>query len=190
MNSVSLHPIVAFPTSGCVPCPVEGGVGWQGPATGISSTWESEIASITEIEKVTYSFGTLWADERVGGGRRFEYVARKDCGCLDRHGSFSLSPTTFFPRGYRARHIQQTSSASYPKYCLAPKRFGKAWSTVGLTANEIKKQCTKVIAYDRGHVSVNALRFDHILTDILSKSSWYLPIILTMMHNRSKNRTT
>ncbi len=138
---------------------MEGGVGWQGDPHLINSTWETEIQSQTTIKKITYSFGTLWADTKVRGGRRFSYVARKDCGIFDRHGSFTMSPTSFLG-GYVNRELQQTSTASYPKYCLGPLRDGKPWSTEGMNQAEIKETCAEIISYDRGHL-VPANHLDH-----------------------------
>jgi len=107
-----------------------------------------------------YSFGTLHVDANARGAVRFEYVARRDCGCLGRHGAFSLAPTSTFPGGAADRDMQQFTGKTYPKYCLSPTRDGAAWSTEGLSAREIRDQCVQTAAYDRGHM-IPANHFDH-----------------------------
>ena len=71
------------------------------------------------VGPLSYSFGMLWID-RSKSVLRFKYVARKDCGCLDRHGSFTLAPVTSFPNKEKDVDIQQYSTRSYPKYALTP----------------------------------------------------------------------
>ena len=99
------------------------------------------------------------------GAVRFEYVARKDCGRLDRHGAFFLAPSSAFPNGAADRDMQQFTGRAYPKICLEPQRAGAAWSTIGLSSREIKDQCALVEAYDRGHM-IPANHFDHDLGTI------------------------
>ena len=107
----------------------------------------------------------LWIDRSKRGVLRFKYVARKDCGCLDRHGSFTLAPVTSFPNKEKDVDIQQYSTRSYPKYCLDPLRSNKPWSTEGLSASQIKDQCNSKLAYDRGHL-IPSNHLDHSETQI------------------------
>ena len=130
-------------------CPTAGQAGWQGDAPVLSSTISSNAAIHGPLE---YSFGKLWVDGNAKGVSRFEYVARRDCGRLDRHGSFKIDRTR--------KAIQQKTGRAYPKYCHAPRRGGKPWSLTGLSMSEIKDQCTSVSSYDRGHL-IPANHFDH-----------------------------
>ena len=129
-------------------CPKAGQAGWQGDARIIKSTFDGESL----IGPLDYSFGSLWIDPMARGASRFQYTARADCGSHDRHGSFKVDS--------KYRNIQQTTGRSYPKYCIAPQRGGKPWSLDGLNSAEIRDQCSKWVAYDRGHL-VPANHFDH-----------------------------
>ena len=129
-------------------CPTKGQTGWQGDARIITSTTSSNSAIHGPL---TYSFGTLWVDAEAKGVSKFEYIARQDCGRLNRHGSFKID------RSQKA--IQQTTGRAYPKHCYAPKRGGKPWSLDGLSSSEIKDQCLSVSSYDRGHL-IPANHFD------------------------------
>lgn len=129
-------------------CAKEGDAGWQGDARVVGSTFDD----VSLIGPMEYSFGKLWIDPLARGASRFQYTARRDCGSLDRHGSFKVDA--------KHKKIQQTTGRSYPKYCVAPKRGGEPWSLDGLNSGEIKDQCSKYVAYDRGHL-VPANHFDH-----------------------------
>ena len=133
----------------CGKCPVGGEDGWQGEARIINSTLEttSDVRG-----PISFAFGKLWVSAKARGVVRFEYVARKDCGCFDRHGSFRIDR--------RYKEIQQTTGRAYPKHCLVPTRNGLPWSLDGLDSAEIRDSCVKVISYDRGHL-IPANHFDH-----------------------------
>ena len=114
-----------------------------------------------------YRFGKLWIDKAARGVSRFEYVARRDAGNFDRHGAFKIDT--------RYKDIQQTTGRAYPKYCLAPFRNGKPWSTDGMSSTEIKDQCVQVIAHDRGHL-IPANHFDHD-KDIIEETNFMINIL-------------
>jgi transcription antitermination factor NusG len=164
---------------GCPVCPQKGQPGWQGDAPILGTDFTELIAAaqpsgnggspaVTSalagrvVGPVTFKFGRLWVDPTRRGAVRFEYTTRKDCGCLNRHGSFSLAPASAFPvAAEKARDMQQTNGRAYPKYCLSPPRGGKPWSTEGLLSAQIKDQCSSQIAYDRGHmIPANHWDFD------------------------------
>jgi len=117
--------------------------------------------AILHRDEIEYPFGTIWNDCRRNGPSRFAHVAVCDGGCEDRHGSFKLSPATYFSDSSRAESgensedggtgCQQKNGASYPKYCLEPLKNGAPWSMAGLKSKEQKAQCTKSVAHDRGH---------------------------------------
>jgi len=107
---------------------------------------------------MTFSYGTLWLDANARGVSRFQYVARKDCGCLDRHGSFTLAPTSQLNGS--SHDVQQFSGRTYPHICLNPQRNGASWSTEGLSSSQIRDQCRSKLSYDRGHM-IPANHFDH-----------------------------
>ena len=129
-------------------CPKEGETGWQGTAPIVKSVLSSTSHLHGPLE---YSFGKLWVDENAKGVRRFEYVARQDCGRLNRHGSFKVDKSR--------KAIQQKTGRTYPKHCFAPKRNGKPWTLDGLSSKEIRDQCMSVSSYDRGHM-IPANHFD------------------------------
>jgi transcription antitermination factor NusG len=129
-------------------CATKGQPGWQGDAPIISSTFKKSPALHGPLE---YSFGKLWVDENAKGVRRFQYEARKDCGRLNRHGSFKIDK--------KYKSIQQKTGKAYPKHCQSPQRHRMPWSLNGLNSEEIKDQCVKVAAYDRGHL-IPANHFD------------------------------
>ena len=135
------------PTNSKTGCPKPGDRDWQGDARVIQSSFNED-----DLIALEYSFGKLWMSPNARGAARFEYIARADCGSFDRHGSFKVD------RKHRA--IQQTTGRAYPKYCLAPLRDGKPWSLDGLNSAKIKKQCSKYVGYDRGHL-IPANHFDH-----------------------------
>eukprot|EP00945_MAST-04E_sp_MAST-4E-sp1_P007523 g7523.t1 len=112
------------------------------------------------VGPLEYEFGTLWVDRRRRGVIRFKYEARSDCGCLDRHGSFTLAPASSFPGKEKDTDIQQYTGRSYPKFCIDPLRNRRPWSMEGLSSAQRSDQCNKHIAYDRGHL-VPANHFDH-----------------------------
>ena len=140
-------------------------------------------ATSNVIGPLSYSFGMLWIDRSKRGVLRFKYVARKDCGCLDRHGSFTLAPVTSFPNKEKDVDIQQYSTRSYPKYCLDPLRSNKPWSTEGLSASQIKDQCNSKLAYDRGHL-IPSNHLDHSETQI--KESNFMINILPQMDKMNR----
>ena len=105
-------------TVGCKHCPQKGDVGWQGDVPALVSNFVAVVAASatlkTNIKRVDYTFGSLWLDARTRGVARFEYTARLDCGCLDRHSSFKISPSSYFPAGTADIDIQQTSTQARP----------------------------------------------------------------------------
>ena len=174
---------------GCPVCPKKGQPGWQGDAPILGTNFTELLAAAQPsrnggssaavvdlpdqspsssalagrvVGPVTFKFGRLWVDPIRRGAVRFEYTTRKDCGCLNRHGSFSLAPASAFPvAAEKARDMQQTNGRAYPKYCLSPSRGKKPWSTEGLLTAQIKDQCEEIIAYDRGHmIPANHWDFD------------------------------
>jgi len=72
-----------------------------------------------------------------------------DDGCLDRHGSFSRSPESFFPGGVEGRlrsdTCQQSNGKSYPCYCVTEDGVRQ------ITASE-KSGCKDLRCFDRGHL--------------------------------------
>jgi endonuclease G len=141
-------PGTSDPTTSSSKCAKPGDADWQGNARVIKSTFDD--ASL--IGPLEYSFGNLWVDPLARGASRFQYTARRDCGSLNRHGSFKVDR--------EHKEIQQTTGRTYPKYCVAPQRGGRPWSLDGLNSREIKDQCSKHVGYDRGHL-VPANHFDH-----------------------------
>ena len=132
---------------------------------------------------LNYSFGQLWVDRRKRGVLRFKYEARKDCGCFDRHGAFSMAPLSSFSDTSKSVDIQQYSTRSYPKYCVDPTRNSKAWSMEGLSASQIKDQCNEVLAYDRGHL-IPANHFDH--SKLMIKESNFMINILPQINKMNR----
>ncbi len=135
------------------------------------------------VGPLSYSFGKLWVDRSRRGVSRFKYVARRDCGCYDRHGAFTLAPVSSFPDKEKDVNIQQYSTRSYPKYCQDPKRNNKPWSTEGLSTSQIKDQCNSVSSYDRGHC-IPSNHLDHSETQI--KESNYMINILPQMDKMNR----
>ena len=144
---------------------------------------EEKSASKYIFGPLNYSFGQLWVDRRKRGVLRFKYEARKDCGCFDRHGTFSMAPLSSLSDTGKSVDIQQYSTRSYPKYCVDPTRNSKAWSMEGLSASQIKDQCNEVLAYDRGHL-IPANHFDH--SKLMIKESNFMINILPQINKMNR----
>jgi len=78
----------------------------DGDASRITSDWETKIEGKAQITKRQYRGFIDWIDCARKGPVRFDYVAKKDCGCLPRPSSFYIDPVV-------DRKCQPSSTSSY-----------------------------------------------------------------------------
>ena len=102
-------------------------------------------ATFPDEEKLTYSFGSVWNSCVTNGPSKFTYTAKCDTGCGDRHGSFKLSPETFWDADSDGG-CQQKNGNAYPSYCIndgdaAPRKMERSSDECG----------GDKIGHDRGH---------------------------------------
>lgn len=74
-------------------------------------------------EKLSYLFGDVYNSCDVNGATKFTYTGKCDTGCGDRHGSFKLSPETYFS----GEVCQQKNGDSYPTYCKVGDEYVRTY---------------------------------------------------------------
>ena len=131
-------------------------------------------------KQLVYGFGKLIMDCSINAAVRFEYDAFCDDGCYDRHGSFSRSPSSYFPGGVEGRlrsdTCQQSTGKAYPCYCVE-----ESGSQIIQNSNE-KKSCKGIVrCFDRGHlIPANHLDFDKELIHQSNYMTNILPQVAQM----------
>ena len=94
------------PTDGgstCTPCVTQG----SNPSP-LTSTFDGSTATISELSYGVSQTFKVWLDCSIKGAIRFEYNARYDCGCEERHGSFKRDPSV-------SDACQQNNGDAYPR---------------------------------------------------------------------------